>query len=84
MKFRKASIEIVRNGRGYKTPKNKEFLDEFIASGMECAEVEYEGVRTPNSMYSSLKESIDRFHLDSIGVCTKDGKVYVFQKGAVK
>lgn len=85
MKFRKASIGIVRSGRGYKTPKVKSFLNEFIASDMDCAEVlampdEYAHA---NSMYNSIKASMDRYHLDSIGVCVREDKVYVFKKGAV-
>lgn len=84
MKFREASIEIVRNGRGYKTPKLKAFLDEFVASGMECAEVDTDGYSCTNSAYSAVSNAIKRFHMDSIGASVRNNKLYVFQKGAMR
>lgn len=80
MKLEKANKDIVK---GYRRTKLLRFLDEFIASDMDCAKVVYaEGEYVkPGSCSNALSMAIKRYKYDSIiGVMTRDKAVYLFKK----
>lgn len=80
MKLEKANKDIVK---GYRKTKLLRFLDEFIASDMDCAKVVYaEGeYAKPGSCSNALSMAIKRYKYDSIiGVMTRDKAVYLYKK----
>lgn len=63
---------------------NYEFLKEFDASGIVCAEVENYSHKHVGSCAASLKKTIERYKMVWLGVTIRDGKVYVYRVNKMK
>ncbi len=79
MKLVKADRGDLYN-RGYVNTNNYELLNEFIRSGLDCAEVTNYPQSTVVSCVSSLTNSIKRFHISGVRVARKKDKVYLVRK----
>ena len=79
MRLKEASRDVIK---GYKRTKIQMLLDEFLDSGMDCAELvleegEYKRVGTA---YNGVRSAIDRMKLAStLNVRTIGGKLYLFR-----
>lgn len=80
MRLKEASRDVLM--KGYKITKIQKLLEEFMHSGMECAELvleegEYKRVGTA---YNGVRSAIDRMKLAStLNVKTIGGKLYLFR-----
>lgn len=79
MKLVKADRNDLRN-KGYVETNNYELLNEFIRSGLDCAEVQDYTQSTAVSCVNSLNTSIKRFHISGIRVARQKEKVYLIKK----
>ena len=63
----------------YKSTKLQKLLEEFLDSGYEVAILEYEDgeYSSVNSVASSLKNSIKRFHMVGVSCVVRDKKAYL-------
>lgn len=80
MKLQKADKDMVR---GYKKTKVMGIIDQFVASDMDCAEVQYEvgEYACPTSCYNSVKQAIRRCRCeDTVSAKTVNGVVYLYKK----
>ncbi len=69
---------------GYKKTKLQELVDDFIAMGEACAEVNSTEHKSPGSCASSLSAYIRRNGITHIKVKGINGKVYLFNELVVK
>nr|DAP46067.1 MAG TPA: hypothetical protein [Caudoviricetes sp.] len=79
MKLVKADRGDLYN-RGYVNTNNYELLNEFIRSGLDCAEVTNYPQSTVNSCVTSLSNSIKRFHISGVRVARRKEKVFLIKK----
>ena len=79
MKLVKADRNDLKN-KGYMETNNYELLNEFIRSGLDCAEIQDFPQSTASSCANSLNNSIKRFHISGVRVARKKGKVYLVKK----
>lgn len=78
MVFKEANIGAVKE----KCMNNiVQILDEFIQTGFECAELPWNGYKSPETMATSLRAGIRKHGYGSIvGACTRNRKVYLYRK----
>lgn len=66
---------------GYYAPtKNLEILEEFINSGLDCAEIKNFPHKTANGCSTSIKNSIKRFGMNSsVTTVIRNGRVFLIK-----
>lgn len=78
MVFKEANIGAVK---GKYMHNIVQILDEFIQTGFECAELPWDGYKSPETMATSLKFGIRKHGYGSIvGACTRNRTVYLYRK----
>lgn len=83
MKMVKASKDILEKESKYRSTKIQKTLEEFMESGMDCVELQYEETEyvSPYSLTASIKNAIKRFgYAGTIKAGTRDKKVYMWRK----
>lgn len=63
----------------YATTGNKTIIDEFIESGMQCAEVEGYTQKTAASCVNSLKQTIKRYRVFNVKVMSRQNRVFLIR-----
>lgn len=64
----------------YQQTKNLGILEEFINSGLDCAEVKGFTHKTPSSCQNSLRSSIERFGMQSkCRAMVREGRVFLIR-----
>lgn len=79
MKLVERRISEIPNLNGYKKTKNMKILDEFVQSGMECAEVEGYTNKTACSCANSLRVTIEKQRYGGITAISRDNRVYLIR-----
>lgn len=67
----------------YKKTKNFELLSEFANSDYDCVMVKECNHSSVKSCVSSLRGSIQKFHMDNIIVIQRNGQVFLAKKSAM-
>ena len=75
--MRLVPCELEPKEYGFKKTKNFKILNEFIKSGMKCAQVEGYPQKTAHNCACSFRQSIKHFGMNHIFVITRKGKVYL-------
>lgn len=70
---------------GYKKTKLQDVFENFLASGMEQAEVLYDDgeYASNHTLYGSLYEGAKKWAGDSVSVVMKRGRVYLVRRSLV-
>lgn len=79
MKLVERRISEIPNLNGYKKTKNMQILDEFVQSGMECAEVMEFTNKTASSCANSLRATIEKQRYGGITAISRNNKAYLIR-----
>lgn len=63
----------------YKSTGNKQIIDEFIESGMKCAEVEGYTQKNATSCVQSLTQTIKRYRMFNVRAIQRKGRVFLIR-----
>ena len=66
--------------RFMKTTSNKEIIDEFIESGMKCAEVTEYSCKNAYVCAASLNSSIKRYRVFNVKAVSRNNRVYLVRE----
>lgn len=66
-------------GGWYSTTGNKKIIDEFIESGLQCAEVEDYTQNSAESCVASLKQTIKRYRVFNVRVTRRKNRVFLIR-----
>lgn len=79
MKLVKTDRDVLSQ-RSYVRSENQELLEEFVNSGLDCAEVKDFTQSSSSICANSLRASIRRFHIYGVAVGIRKNRVYLFKK----
>ena len=65
---------------GYKTTSNKQIIDEFIESGMKCAEIEGFTQKDAKSCACSFYQTIKRFRVFNVKAIVRKNRVFLIRE----
>ena len=65
---------------GYRTTSNKQLIDDFIESGMKCAEVEGFTQQDAKSCASSLYQTIKRYRVFNVKAIMRKDRVFLIRE----